>query len=111
MNNIGSTILEGLNPSNSTLTTIYEVTGSGYALITSIIVACGSSAANATITWNDGSTNFYITNAWPMAVNETKIITFEHGLRLPKTYTLKVQDSVGSRLSFTVNGVFVTERQ
>lgn len=107
MEDQGQPFLSSAKPANTNYATLYTA-GNGYAVVSSIIIAAND-VATATVAWNDGTTDWVIVDAIPMAAGHTTVIDLK-GFLLPKTALLKAKSSVASKITFTACGVFIQRK-
>lgn len=88
-------------PADSNEVTPYTVDIGIRAVLDSIIVSSGSTGADLTVKINDGSTDYFIAEAYAIAANERELIDCR--VALQEGHSIKVTDSVGGELHVGLN--------
>lgn len=92
---------KGLKPSDTNEATMYTA-GKEFPVIVGMAVANNTgSAANATIRWGDGSTDYDIIATKSVAAHDTLFLP-DIFLPLREGYTIKVTSGTGNALTFTL---------
>lgn len=94
-------------PTGTSLTTVLTGLKSEVAL-TSLDISATTTGADASVVVNNGTTDFYIANAVPVAANETLSKVWDPPLVLKKECSIKVQTSLADELHFSIGIAYLT---
>lgn len=92
-----------LKPSDTNEATLITLADRGGLLLQLVIANNTGSAANATVKWNDGTTDWDIVSAKSIAANDSTII--DPFIRVPDGGSIKVTSGTGDALTFTATVV------
>lgn len=106
---IGQKTAVGSAPSATTLTTV--LTGDGYqhVVVWSVDIASSTTGANASVVWNDGTTDFPILDAKAIAAASVEKLEWFNGFHIGPDMDLKVQTSLADELTFSFQISYLSE--
>lgn len=94
---------EALKPADTNEATLLATGDNGAVLLQLVIANNTGSAADATVKWSDGTTDWDIVSGKAIAANDSEII--DAVIRLPSDGALKVTSGTGGALTFTATVV------
>jgi hypothetical protein len=95
----GQRATKGLKPADTNVAAMYTVVGAVGATVELIHIA-STGAADASVWYNDGATDFLVVPIVTMAADG--YITLQLDLALKQGWSIKVQSSVANLLTFTL---------
>lgn len=94
----GQRVIIPSKPSNTDPATVYTAGKESPVVVQIFVCNNTGSAANATVKWGDGSTDYDVLNTHSVAAYSTEI--FDVIIPLRESYTLKVTSGTGNALTF-----------